>query len=78
MRGGGVKKRPHPSGGVWIFSGITHYWIHIYDLYLIAYFFFCLCLQLACMLKYFDSLIRLLLLLLFACLFVCLFVYMIN
>ena len=21
---GGVKKRPHPSGGVWIFSGITH------------------------------------------------------
>ena len=22
---GGVKKRPHPSGGVWIFSGITHY-----------------------------------------------------
>ena len=22
---GGVKKGPHPSGGVWIFSGITHY-----------------------------------------------------
>lgn len=21
---GGVKKRPHPSGGGWIFSGITH------------------------------------------------------
>ena len=20
----GVKKRPHPRGGVWIFSGITH------------------------------------------------------
>ena len=22
---GGVKKSCHPSGGVWIFSGITHY-----------------------------------------------------
>ena len=26
--GGGVKKRPHPSGGVWIFSGIPYLFTH--------------------------------------------------